>query len=245
MRWTFTALPSWLQSSEFTPSGEFYPPEAAPIFDRYVALYRRAQSSAVSLEIRARCLREAARFHRWYGMELLGSEGDPDGSYWDGDFEADDMQLIRSYNYKGKEGSWTWGESGKKIWKEEVPTEPIPLRPSALEITRLKKNMLWGRPRFHYRELAAKMAREASHMLPTNSEEAAMMLAEGGCWLTPKEDGIDPMFEELISRFSKTKFAQEADARRWYPDEFREKIRAWDPTKAVLEPMPGDAAKNL
>lgn len=228
----------------FTPAREFYPPELIPFFERYVSLYRRVQSRAVSQELRARCLMEAARYHRWYGMELFGSEGDPDAAIWDGSFEADDMQLIRCYNFKGKEGSWNWGESGKKIWNEAVPTEPIPLRPSALEITRLKQNMLWGRPRFHYREVAAKMAREASHMLPSNSEEAAMMLAEGGCWLTPNEGGVDPMFEELISRFSKTKFAQEADTRRWYPDEFREKVREWNPEQALCEPIPGDLAKN-
>lgn len=228
----------------FTPAREFYPPELVPFFDRYASLYRRAQSRAVSREVRARCLMEAARYHRWYGMELFGAEGGPDAACWDGSFPAEELQLIRRYNFKGKEGSWSWGESGEKKWKEEVPTTPIPLRPAALEITRMEKNMLWGRPRFHYREVAAKMAREASHMLPTNSEEAAMMLAEGGCWLKPNDGGLDPMFEELISRFAKTKFAQEANTRRWYPDEFRAKVRAWNPEQALCELIPGDVAEN-
>ncbi len=226
----------------FTRAREFYPPELVPFFDRYVSLYRRAQSRAVSREVRARCLMEAARYHRWYGMELFGAEGDPDAACWNGSFPAEDMQLMRCYNYKGKVGSWNWSESGEKIWKEEVPTTPISLRPAAFEIMRLKQNMLWGRPRFHYREVAAKMAREASHMLPRDSEEAAMMLAEAGCWVRTVENGIDPMFEELISRFAKTKFAKDADERRWYPDEFRSRVLDWNPEESLTQPMPGDTS---
>ena len=227
----------------FNDARPYYPPAMLPYFDRFVSLYRRGQSDAVSREVRARCLMEAARLHRWMGMELFGAEGEPDGAMWDGDYSPDHLTLMRRSQFRGLEGEWDWtGE--KSVWKEQKPKEPFPLRPSAEEISRMKKNMLWGRPRFHYRAVAVQMAREASNLLPRESEESAMMLAEGGCWVRPVEDGIDPMFEELISRFAKTKFAQEADARRWYPDEFRSRVFNWSAEASLKQPIPGDKSAD-
>src|SRR5439155_25056956 len=133
------------------------------------------------------------RMHRWIGMELFGAEIEPDATMWDGEYLYEPLAKMRErlragleyvYDYSGPD----WG------WKTKVPEFKIPLRPSSDEIHCAQRYGLANKPRFHYRYLAAQMAREAAHMLPDDSNEAAMMLAESGLWLPTNEKGTDPFF---------------------------------------------------
>ncbi len=226
----------------FTRARAFYPPAILPYFDRYVALRRLSANKRVDTNVRATALMEAARYHRWFGMELFGAEGEPDASVWNGYYPAEQLPQGRMALGKRLDYGWDEDANGKLLYNVfgvKKPMQPLPLLSSSDEVYRLRKNQLFGKPRFHYRFVAAQMARQAAHMLPSDSNEAAMMLAEGGTWLPAEEDGVDPFFEELISRFKDTPFAREADQRRWYPDKFREEIRRWNAKEALTRPLPG------
>jgi hypothetical protein len=223
----------------FKDARPLFPKDILPYFDRYVVLIRRAHNHAMSNEVRASCLMEAARLHRWMGMELFGAEGEPDASVWEGSYPYENITLIRESATRGMEGGHNW-VANKWGWVEKKANDPFPLRPSLEEVKRMKQNMLWGRPRFHYRYVAAQMAREAAHLLSRDSNEAAAMLAEGALWVPTIEDGIDPMFEELINRFAKTPLGSSADKVRWIPRNFIEEHNEWDAAKSLKSAIPGD-----
>ena len=217
-------------------------PEALqPLFDRYVTLYHNGHNSVLRPDIRARSLMEAARIHRWMGMELFGAEGEPDGTVWKGEFGSDNLAGLRDLMHRNLEAGEVVQKDEKglevSILKETPPSVPYPLMPIDEETSRLHGNMLWGKPRFHYRYEAAELAWQAAHLLPTESEEAAGMLGEAGSWIadrSPKE--ADRFYKEMIWKHWSTPIAREADKRRWFPGSL---AKRYNVAELLERPVPG------
>ncbi|MDB6119105.1 MAG: hypothetical protein JWO08_2886, partial [Verrucomicrobiaceae bacterium] len=222
----------------FKDARPLMPPEFQPLFDRYVTLYRNGHSSVLKPEVRARCVMEAARIHRWQGMELFGAEGEPDGAVWSGNYDFYPLSLLRERMYRKSKVSYMLSGAEEMSvtgrWLAEITTQPPVLSPSDEELARLRRNILWAKPRFHYRYEAAELAWQAAHLLPKESNEAASMLGEAGTWLASEQ--ADRFYKEMIWKHWSTPVAREADKKRWFPSVLRKR---YDIAELLARPVPG------
>lgn len=99
--------------------------------------------------------RAAEILHR-SGMEIMGSEGDPDGFYWGGDFDG----MI--------------GQSAQSLDQAFVTAE---------ERQRFAQSGAQPDMRFHYRFLAADQAVAAANFLPPRSQAFAAVLCNATGWM--------------------------------------------------------------
>jgi hypothetical protein len=144
---------------------------------------------------RGRALSLAAITMRRHGLELVGTETEPDWGLDNGNFSHMPLGELRNHN-----------------------DLPPALHASPDEIQRYLAHTPANTNRWHYRYLAANLAWEASKLLPDNSDETARILALGGSWLKnldPKK--ADPFYKSLVNRCRKTSLGQEADQLRWFP----------------------------
>lgn len=130
---------------------------------------------------RALGLWRAAVLTREKGMELMGMEGEPDWSVWAGAFDV-----------------------GKQFAERRLDTGIAAARPE--EIARAASSAAVPAKRFHYRNLAADLALEASNLLPEGDEQGAAMLCWAGHWLYLRE-GVSQYYQVFRKRFGKSKFA--------------------------------------
>lgn len=149
-----------------------------------------------SKEERARSLFIAARIARTNGLELLGTELEPDWAIHGGDF---DYGLTPNQRH--------FGDETTKI-----------NRATEAEFQRAARHRADPDERFHYRYHAAALAWEAAKLLPNNSDETARVLCMGGTWLKYRDlDAADVFYKTLVRRCRKTAIGAQADQMRWFP----------------------------
>jgi tetratricopeptide (TPR) repeat protein len=156
-------------------------------------------------ETRAAALWEAARIHRYLGMELFGAETAPDWSFYKGAYEEPDVGGLRAGL---KEAEWD-----DPRWKEMnwVP---------AIAPAETARNLRW-RPapnaRFHYRYVAAELAWQAAKLRPPDEETARMLCVAGG-WLKYRDpQAADRFYQELVGRCANTALGKEGEKKKWFP----------------------------
>jgi tetratricopeptide (TPR) repeat protein len=143
---------------------------------------------------RAELLWKAATVARNDGMELLGTELEPDNAIHGGSFAL--LGIPGRLNAK----------------------YPSVIAPSADEVARAKASLLVPTLRFHYRYLAADIAWEAIELMPDNDSTAAARLCEAGGWLKSQDaKSADRFYKELVSRFAQTDLGAEAAKKHWFP----------------------------
>ncbi len=175
---------------------EYYPDDQQPAFKLLVSALQRSYDQNGPKEDRAHAFWEAARIVRTNGMELLGTEVEPDWALYGGSYDLGNVGVYRS----------TFSETNK-------------VRPSADELNRLKKYEADPGLRFHYRYIAADLGWQAAQLLPNNTDETARILCEAGTWikyLNPK--AADKYYKALVRRCRRTALGEEADRIRWFPD---------------------------
>jgi hypothetical protein len=159
--------------------------------DRRAALDDLARSLAAGRDAgrpaaeRSRALFRAACLSRYQGLELLGTEVEPDWALFDAEYEVNSFAAARAN-----------------------PKTHRHLGPSADEKQRVSRNRVEPEKRFHYRYRGMGLAREAADLLPAGSEERARLLATAGNWvegLDPK--GARPLYDALQSCCAKTETA--------------------------------------
>jgi hypothetical protein len=189
----------------------YYPADQQPGCDtlqRALAVARQENLRAVE---RGRAFFQAARITRYQGMELLGTELEPDWAIWSGDYEGSSLAAYRTTNVL-------------------VGT----LRASGDELQRAAQHGPGVNERFHYRYLAAELAWEAARLLPNNSDETARVLCLGGSWLKNRDPrGADRFYKSLVRRCGKTALGAEADRLRWFPSVDEE--GNWPPRRPPAE----------
>ena len=113
---------------------QYLRPPYDKILEKYVNALHDGADDKLSKIDRARALFTAAWLARYDGMELMGTEGAPDGFVEDGMFEIPDLaQQRQTGTYK--EVRWT--EKG-----QEEHIMPVILRPSKEERERLATNRI-------------------------------------------------------------------------------------------------------
>jgi len=173
---------------------DYYPVEWLSQYDRLMQDLRLGWDESQPSEQRARALFEAAIITRTNGLELIGTEVEPDWRIHAGDFEE-----------------------GVSITTRSEYTNAL-LAASADELHRASQHNADPELRFHYRYQAASLAWEAAKLMPNNSDETARVLCTGGSWLKNRDpDTADLFYKALVRRNRKTTLGAEADRIRWFP----------------------------
>jgi tetratricopeptide (TPR) repeat protein len=173
----------------------YYPAEWTGQFDALVAALDTGWDETKPADQRAKALSEAAIITRTNGMELLGTEIEPD---WHADFGYYDVNTVgdRATNNPAKI-----------------------LVASQDELRRAAQHKPDPDKRFHYRYQAAALAWEAAKLMPNNSDETAIVLWQAGSWLKDRDPATaDLFYKSLVRRNRKTALGAEADRRHWFPE---------------------------
>jgi len=146
-------------------------------------------------EERARALFHAACITRHRGLELLGTELEPDWFIDEGAYEHDPFAKARTSGAFRKLG------------------------PTADERKRAGRPPATPVKRFHYRYRGADLAREAAELLPDGSPEKARILVTAGNWLEGRDpEAAKPFYEALLSCCGETGLGQRAQRVKAIPN---------------------------
>ncbi len=171
---------------------QYYPESLLKVFDSYCANISAATDSGTPKERKAEAYWEAAKIARFNGLELFGTELEPDWFYHDGSYE---------------EGP---------TFSERKNSGLAP--PSADEHERAAKSVPSPNKRLHYRYNAADLAWKAAELMPDNSDMKAVVLCSAGTWLKNRDpEQADKFYKALVRRCRKTEIGEAADKMRWFP----------------------------
>jgi tetratricopeptide (TPR) repeat protein len=174
---------------------EYYPPEWTPQCLALVQSLRTGWDESLPADQRAKALFQAAIIARTNGMELIGTEVEPDWHVHGGNFEEGVTASARATN-----------EAAKVLVASED------------ELQRAARHKTDPEERFHYRYQAASLAWEAAKLMPDNSDDTARVLWTAGFWLKNRDPRTaDIFYKALVRRNRKTALGMEADRIRWFP----------------------------
>jgi hypothetical protein len=201
---------------------EYYPVKWQPAFDQLVRALNASQDETIEPRERGRQMFAAAIMARTNGLELIGTEVEPDWHVFAGDYEGSVTIQVRTNESFGL------------------------VRASDEETTRAFSHVPDPNVRFHYRHQAAYLGWAAAKLLPDNSEETALVLCRSGSWLKNTDLGTaDLFYKSLVRRCRKTELGAEADRIRWFPQ--LDENGNWIPREHKLTPagdrpsVPADA----
>jgi hypothetical protein len=174
----------------------YLPADLYPLLDALARAEKEGNDRTRPADQRARALFQAACITRRQGMELAGTENDPDWTFVQGNYEINGFpELVEKRN-------------DNKL-----------LVPAKDEKARAAKSAAEPSKRFHYRYRAADLARQAAALLPDGSDDKARMLAAGGGWLKLRDpEAAAPFYEDLVSCCSTTRLGKDATRLRRLPD---------------------------
>ncbi|HEX7182169.1 MAG TPA: hypothetical protein VF756_10025 [Thermoanaerobaculia bacterium] len=145
------------RAGRYQEARDYLPAEWRPRIDALAQALHKGRDSQSSAEERAGSLFRAACVTRWEGMELTGTEIDPDWTEEEGQYE---LQVY--------------------VNALEARNRNRRLKPSADERKREARHRVEPWKRFHYRYRAADLAWEAAALLPNDSDAKANILATAG-----------------------------------------------------------------
>jgi hypothetical protein len=158
---------------------------------------RDGRDEKLPAEIRAKNLFAAAVMTRTDGIELFGTELEPD---WE----------IVGGNYDFGVGCLEYRATNSLQVKINLA--------GTNEIERASSRLTIPDKRFHYRWQAAALAWEAAQLMPDNSDETARVLCTGGTWIKDRDlPAADKFYKALVRRCRKTAIGNQADKMRWFP----------------------------
>jgi hypothetical protein len=194
--------------------------EAAPylkvpydkVLAHYVQALREGANEKLPKRQRARAWFTAAWLARFDGMELMGTEGAPDGFSLGGDFELPDLAKQRQ--------TGVYQVTQFQNDQEKTVNVPIVLKASKAELLRLAKNRIMPDLRFHYRVIAGALAVRAADLLEDNTEELADVLNTAGLWVKDRDQRVGNRYYQILEkRAAKTKIGSSAIAKHWFVNE--------------------------
>jgi len=147
---------------------------------------------------RAMALWRMAKVTRKWGMELLGTELEPDFTSLDGQFDGAGTADERV------------GLASKK--------PGLRFGPSAEELARAKSTRVSPNKRFHYRYLAAELGWKAAELLKDDTKLKASVLCQAGTWLKIRDPlAADRFYKHMVRANPTVDLAVAADSLRWFP----------------------------
>ena len=184
-----------VRAGRWSEARGYYPPEWLGPFDQLSSVMRVAKTPAMARDKRAMAYLAAAKLTRQNGLELLGTEVEPDWRIHAGDFEE-----------------------GVSIASRVSLQNSNRLAATSEELERARKHAPLPEQRWHYRYTAAALAWEAAELMPDNSPETARALGLAGTWLKSRDPkNADVFYKALVRRCRRTPLGAEAERRRWFP----------------------------
>ena len=184
----------------------------------------KGEDNKLSRNKRAGSFFEAALIMRKYGMELAGTELDPDWLVFDGGYAYDDtmeqrfgiITKSRKEYYKG----WNDEHIERLIKRQkEIKAERDFFAGSQDEEKRALSSLPDPVKRFHYRFKAADLMWQCSKLLPDNNELKARALCIGGSYIKVRDSQeADKFYKALVCACSETALGKKADKLRWFPE---------------------------
>jgi len=203
---------------------EYYSAEQQADFAALLQNEKIANNGDISPIQQSAALFEMAKLVRHHGMELIGTEVEPDWHIHGGD-----------YDY------------GVTIASRATNLSPAVLFASEEEVSRAQQQGVTPAARFHYRYQAAALAWKAATLMPNNTEETARVLCTAGTWLKNLDPQMaDVFYKSLVRRCSRTDIGRLADRMRWFPElEENGNPVPWNPDPPrEIEPSQADASAN-
>ena len=174
----------------------YYPTNLRESYQEYLQDLKLGRNATNSPALRAEKLFAAACMARTNGLELFGTELEPDWAIYGADFESSSYEVLRATNAAAKINRADTNEMARVAVSAAHPNE-----------------------RFHYRYQAAELAWEAAGLMPNNTEETARVLCTGGSWLKNRDpEAADRFYKALVRRCRHTAIGDLADRMRWFPD---------------------------
>jgi tetratricopeptide (TPR) repeat protein len=171
-------------------------PERRPALERLAGHIEAGRDRKRPAAERGRELFQAACLTRHQGMELTGTEVEPDWALVEGSYQVE---------------TWTFGSRDTRRKNRILQETPD-------ETARVKRNRVRPWRRFHYRYRAADLAWEAAGLLPSGDEKAGM-LATAGRWIEHENpQAADRFYKQLVRCCGTTDLGREADELRWFPE---------------------------
>jgi hypothetical protein len=224
-RWSETQTSStwsirWLlgrrlvRADRYAEARPYLPVKYRAVLDRYNAALTKGANGKLPKQERARAWFDAAVIARYDGMEIMGTEEEPDGFSTGGAFEPSDVAGER--------------ETGNTYTYEVVNDKDVRVpKPLAIHVAvskEEKKRLAANRPapnkRFHYRYIAAALGWKAAVLLPDQSEELADVLNTSGGWIKKDSQAAEKYFGALRKRAAKTTIGKEAMSKRWFIEHY-------------------------
>ena len=174
-----------VRAGRWKEARSYYPPTLRPVLDRYIASIRRGHDSKLGKLDRGRAFWRAAVIARRQGMELLGTELEPDWRILEGNYAPH-------------------GITEQRAWAKNLKFAPA----TEDELNRVAASVTKPDKRFHYRYEATNHAWSAAQLMPDDTDEKARVLCEAGRWIAKR----DP---EEADRFYKALVRTCGGKRRW------------------------------
>jgi hypothetical protein len=200
----------------------YFPTNYAEAYGQLLSSLSNGRDTNQPAEMRAKNLFAAAVMTRTNGMELFGTELEPDWAIYGGEYA--DGWFADGF-------TWTW-----KNRATNSPDTKINLA-SDDEIGRAVRHGIEPDKRCHYRYQAADLAWEAAELMPDNSDETARVLWTAGTWLKNRDpQAADKFYKALARRCRKTALGNQADKMRWFPElDENGNLIPWSPPKKATE----------
>jgi hypothetical protein len=176
----------------------FLPPEHLAKHQAMLLSLACGDDPGAPASLRAQALMSAARIVRKHGLELLGTELEPDFAIFGGSFVGNISPQDRLPSNNPTSVSYLHASSDEQRRTAEPPADPP--------------------QRFHYRYQAAELAWDAAQLLPDHTEDKARFLCQGGSWLKLRDPvAADRFYKELVRKCHRTSIGALAENIRWFP----------------------------
>ncbi len=175
----------------------YFPSSLRPDFHNYVADVRLGFDVSRPAAERAAAFWRAAQVARKDGMNLLGTELEPDWEIWGGIYE-------------------TPADAQQRLALARTAVAGL-FSPTPEEIARLAASPVPDK-RFHYRYRAADLAWWAASLMPNDSDDTAVVLNEAGGWIKNRDPlAADKFYQALVIRCGNTALGKSAAQQHWFP----------------------------
>lgn len=184
--------------ARYEEADSYFPLNWRNVLRDYVGALQAAKDPTASRDERGESLWAAAQIARRHGMEIMGTELEPDFRSNGGMTGSDGINLppIRANKYT-----------------------PAPLTDASADE---KRRILAHHPepdrRYHYRYVAAEQAWQAARLLPDESDLKAIVLCSAGNWVGRRDaKAAAKFYAALVRDCGTTKLGREARDIRWFP----------------------------
>lgn len=197
-----------VRENRWEEAGDYFPDGIRPYFTQFTSLVRKGRTPSLPAQERAEHLFAAGKLAREKGMEIMGTEDEPDWTITEGVYE---LSGASEYRLAGK--------------MQQPVTEPENLAQALSANAKEKERSRASAPkpnhRFHYRSTAISLIWEAAKLLPDNDPLLARALYTGGQYAisihnTPE---ADQFYKALVKRCRKLPIGEAADMEHWFPSD--------------------------